>query len=173
MSAHLAESLATHISLLTTQTQTLAGRGGQDNLLPHLSLLALHNQQLTQLILQLKESLEELKTESQHKIQELEKENKVLKQKVNKDLAKLKESLEKSQLKLQELEREKQAQAIVTTKSKHDIKALTLKVNEDLEREVAELRRQQDKDKALFISLHQYVHVFPIGNHQLCGKEEQ
>ena len=74
MPAHLAESLATHISLLTTQTQTLAGRGGQDNLLSHLSLLALHNQQLTQLTLQQKESLKEC----QHKIQELEKENEVL-----------------------------------------------------------------------------------------------
>ena len=41
-----------------------------ESLLPHLSLLALHNQQLTQLTMQQKESLEE----SQHKIQELEKE---------------------------------------------------------------------------------------------------
>ena len=49
MPTHLAESLATHISLLTTQTQVLAGRGGQDTLLSHLSLFALHNQQLTQL----------------------------------------------------------------------------------------------------------------------------
>ena len=67
MPTHLAESLATHISLLT---HTLAGKGGQDNLLQHLSLLALHNQQLTQLTIQLKESLEE----SQRKIQDLEKE---------------------------------------------------------------------------------------------------
>ena len=110
MPTHLAESLATHISLLITQTQTLAGRGGQDNLLPHLSLLVLHNQQLTQLTLQQKESLKEC----QHKIQELEKENEVLK----------------------------------------------LKVNEGLEREVAELRRQRDQDKVLL--LHQYVPVFPI-----------
>ena len=239
MLAHLAESLATHISLLTTQTQTLAGRGGQENLLPHLSLLALHNQQLTQLTLQQRESLEELKKEnevlklkvnkdvvkevvdlkesfenSQLMIQELEMErqaqttelqkysetskqevealkwkmnedlkqkvtelqrqrgedralllqyvqqNEVLKEKVNKEVAELKESLEKSQLKIQELEREKQAQAIVTTKSKHDIEALTVKVNEDLEREVAELRRQHDQDKVLL--LHQYIHVFPI-----------
>ena len=36
MPTHLAESLVTHISLLTTQTQMLAGRGsGEDNLLPH------------------------------------------------------------------------------------------------------------------------------------------
>ena len=67
-----------------------------ESLVTHLSLLALHNQQLTQLTLQQKESLEELK-----------KENEVLKQKVNKDVARevaeLKESLEKSQLKIQEL----------------------------------------------------------------------
>ena len=59
---------------------------------------------------------------------------------------------------IQELEREKQAQANFTTKSKHDIEALTLKVNEELKREVAELRRQQDQEKALL--LHQCV--FPI-----------
>ena len=81
---------------------------------------------------------------------------------VAREVAGLKESLEKSQLKIQELEREKQAQAIVTAKSKHDIEALTVKVNEDLEREVAELRRQRDQDKVLFILLHQYVHVFPM-----------
>ena len=127
-----------------------------EGLVTHLSLLALHNQQLTQVTLQQKESLEELK-----------KENEVLKEKVNKnnkdvarEVAGLKESLEKSQLKIQELEREKQAQAIVTAKSKHDIEALTLKVNEELEREVAELRRQHDQDKVLL--LHQYIHVFPI-----------
>ena len=74
MPTHLAESLATHISLLTTQTQMLAGRGGQENLLLHLSLLALHNQQLTQLTLQQKGSIEELKKESE-----------VLKEKVNKN----------------------------------------------------------------------------------------
>ena len=43
-----------------------------ESLPPHLSLLALHNQQLTQLTIQQKESLEELKME-----------NKALKQKVN------------------------------------------------------------------------------------------
>ena len=121
-----------------------------ESLVNHLSLLALHNQQLTQLTLQQKGSIEELK-----------KENEVLKEKVNKDVARevvdLKESLEKSQHKIQELER---AQVIVTAKSKHDIEALTLKVNEELEREVAELRRQHDQDKVLL--LHQYIHVFPI-----------
>ena len=118
---------------------------------------ALHNQQLT-VTLQLKESLEELKKESQLKLEKLERENEVLKQKVNKDVAKLKENLEKTQLKIQELEKEKQAQAIGTTKSKHD--ALTLKVNGGLEREVAELRRQRDQDKALL--LHQCPSVFPV-----------
>ena len=131
-----------------------------ESLVTHMSCLALHNQQLTQLTIQQKESIEE----SQQKIQELKKENEVLKLKVNKDVAKevaeLKENLEKSQLKIQELEREKQAQATINAESKHDIEALTLKVNKDLEREVAELRRQQDQDKALL--LHQYVHVFPI-----------
>ena len=154
MPTHLAESLVTHISLLTTQTQTLAGKSGQASLLPHLTLLALHNQQLTQLTLQQKESLEE----NQCRIQELEKENDHLKQKVNKDVeqqvAELKESLK---LKIQELEREKQAQATVNVESKQEIEALKHVVNKGLKREVAELRRQQDDD-----SLHQYVHVFPI-----------
>ena len=68
MPTHLAESLATHISLLTTQTQTLADEDGQDNLLPHLSSLVLHN--LIQLTSEQKESLEE----SQCKIREFERE---------------------------------------------------------------------------------------------------
>ena len=67
---HLAESLATHISLLVIQMETLAGRSGLDNLFPHLSLFVLHNQQLTELTMQLKEKLEE----SQGKIQKLERE---------------------------------------------------------------------------------------------------
>ena len=148
MPAHLAESLAAHISLLTTQTQKLAGRGGQDNLLPHLSLLVLHNQQLTQLTIQQKESLEELKKENE---------------KVNKDVAKLKESLEESQQKIQELEREKQTQAVRLQKcsetSKQEMEALKHKVNEDMKQQVAMLQRQQEEDR---ISLLQYVHVFPI-----------
>ena len=37
---------------------------------------------------------------------------------------------------------------------------MKLKVNEDLEREVTELRRQHDQGKVLL--LHQYIHVFPI-----------
>ena len=44
MPTHLAESLTTNISLLTAQTQTMAGSGAQghlaEHLLPHLSLLA-------------------------------------------------------------------------------------------------------------------------------------
>ena len=155
VSTHLAKSLAAHISLLMTQTQALAGSSGQDSLFPHLSLLALHNQQLTQLTLQQKESIEELKRE-----------NEVLKQKVNKEMeqqvAELKESLEKSQLKIQELEREKQAQATVNAESKQAIEALTLKVNKDLGQDVAELQRQQNDDKALLVLLHQFVHVLPI-----------
>ena len=120
-----------------------------ESLVTHMSLLALHNQQLVQLT------------------SELKNENEVLKQKVNKDVeqqvAELKESLEKSQLKIQELEREKQAQAIINAESKQEIAALTLKVNKDLEREVAELRKQRDEDKELLVLLQrQYVPVFPI-----------
>ena len=74
MPTHLAESLTTHISLLTAQAQTMTGSGAQgllaEHLLPHLSLLALHNQQLTRLTIHLKENLEE----SQRKIEVLEKE---------------------------------------------------------------------------------------------------
>ena len=117
-----------------------------ESLVTHMSLLALHNQQLVQLT------------------SELKKENEILKQKVNKDVeqqvAELKESLK---LKIQELEREKQAQATVNAESKQEIAALTLKVNKDLEQEVAELRKQRDEDKELLVLLqHQYVHVFPI-----------
>ena len=120
MPAHLAESLAAHISLL-----------------------ALHNQQLT------------------HLTSELKKENEILKQKVNKDVeqqvAELKESLK---LKIQELEREKQAQATINAESRCEIEALKHKVNYDLEQEVAELRRQQDDDS--LVLLHPHGHVFPI-----------
>ena len=70
MPTHLAEGLASHIKLLTNQAQLLIkSKNGHENLHQHLSLLALHNLQLTQLTLQLKKSLEE----SQDKIQELEK----------------------------------------------------------------------------------------------------
>ena len=97
MPTHLAESLTTHISLLTTQTQTMAGSGAQsllaEHLLPHLSLLSLHNQQLTRLTIQLKESLEE----SQCKIQELEKEKQA-------QAAKLKDLSEASTCKIEALE---------------------------------------------------------------------
>ena len=72
MATHLAESLAAHVSLLTTQTQMLAYVDRQNNLLLHLSVLAL--QQLTNLAMQQKETLEVLR-----------KENEALKQKVNKD----------------------------------------------------------------------------------------
>ena len=122
-----------------------------ESLTTHMSYLALHNQQLTQLTIQQKDSLEELK-----------KENEVLKENVSKEVAKLKESLEKSQLKIQELERDKQAQATVNAESKHEIEALKHKLNKDLEQEVAELRRQQDDNKTSLVLLHQRVHVFPI-----------
>jgi len=72
MPNHLVDSLAAHVSLLV-QSQTLPGRGGQDNLFPHLTILAL--QQLTQLTIQQKVILEE----SQCKIQKLEKEKQAIK----------------------------------------------------------------------------------------------
>ena len=172
MPTHLAESLATHISLLTTQTQTLAGKGGQDSLLRSLTLLALHNQQLTQLTIQLKESLEE----SQRKIQELEREKQAqatvtaellkcseaskreietLKLKVNKDVLAEKRQQKKSlEEKLQELEQKRLT-------GKHEIEALKLKVNENLEQEVAELRRQQDEDRASLVTLQRCIGVLP------------
>ena len=133
MPTHLAESLATHISLLTTQTQVLAGRGGQDTLLSHLSLFALHNQQLTQLTIQQKESLEE----SLHKIQELE--------------------------------REKQTQAtvigelqILSETSKREIEALKQTMNDDVEQQVAELRKQRDQDRASLRTLLQHTGMLPL-----------
>ena len=128
MPTHLAENLATHISLLTTQTQVLAGRGGQDTLLSHLSLFALHNQQLTQLTMQ---------QESLHKIQELE--------------------------------REKQTQAtvigelqILSETSKRKIEALKQTVNEDVEQQVAELRKQRDQDRASLKTLLQHTGMLPL-----------
>ena len=67
--------------------------------------------------------------------------------------------------KKKELEREKHAQATVNVESKQEIEALKHIVNKGLEREVAELQRQQDDD-----SLHPYVHAFPI---EFVIKEEQ
>ena len=124
---HLAESLATHISLLTTHTKTHADKS---ELFPYLSLLALHNHQLTQLTLQQKESLDELK-----------KENEALKLKVNKDVSQdvaelrrqQKVNLEESQHKLQELERT----------GKCEIEALKRRVKKDTEQEVVGLRKIQ------------------------------
>ena len=115
-----------------------------ESLLPHLSLLALHNQQLTQLTIQQKESLEELR-----------KENEVLRKNVNKNVSQeiaelrkqLNENLKEIQLKIQELERE-QATVIAelqksSNTSKREIEALKLKVSKDVSQEVAKLKRQQ------------------------------
>ena len=122
MPAHLAESLAAHISLL-----------------------ALHNQQLA------------------HLTSELKKENEILKQKVNKDVeqqvAELKESLK---LKIQELEREKQAQAIINAESRCEIEALKHKVNNDLEQEVAELRRHTPTNTPLLSFRNDDIMCNPI-----------
>ena len=123
-----------------------------ESLLPHLSLLALHNQQLTQLTIQQKESLEELR-----------KENKALKAKVDKDVSQevadlktqQKKNLEECQQKIQELEQK-------TLTSQCEIGGLKQKVNEDVEQEVAELRRQQDEDRASLATLQQYVGILPF-----------
>ena len=147
MPTHLAENLTTHISLLTTQTQTMAGSGAQghlaEHLLPHLSLLALHNQQLTRLTIQLKESLEE----SQRKIQELDREKKT---QVAKLSAELQRTSDTSRLKM---EKEKQAQAAVNAElqrssetTKHEMHNLKQE-KEALEREVKEEIVQLKKGK--------------------------
>ena len=123
-----------------------------ESLLPHLSLLALHNQQLTQLTIQQKESLEELR-----------KEDKALKAKVDKDVSQevadlktqQKKNLEECQQKIQELEQK-------TLTSQCEIGGLKQKVNEDVEQEVAELRRQQDEDRASLATLQQYVGILPF-----------
>ena len=92
MPNHLVDSLAAHVSLLMVLTQTLTGRAEQDNLFPHLTILAL--QQLTQLTIQQKVGL----GESQRKIQELEREKQAIEREV--------EVLKQQQ---GELEKEKQA----------------------------------------------------------------
>ena len=132
MPTHLAESLVTHISLLTTQTQTLAGRGGRDTILLNLSLLALHNQQLTQLTIQQKASLEE----SQRKIQELERE-KEAQATVNAELQKCSEASR------HEVEALKKQQKNSSEVNEREIEALKRRVNNDVEQEVAGLRKQQ------------------------------
>ena len=91
------------------------------SLLPHLSLLALHNQQLTKLTIQQKESLKELK-----------KENKFLKANVSQEIAELRRQLKdtqnESQHKIQELEREKQELKKCSEANKREIGALKQKV---------------------------------------------
>ena len=127
MQTHLAESLAIHISLLTTQTQTLAEKS---ELLPYLSLLALHNQQLTQLTIQHKQTLEELRKENET----LKLVNKEISQEVADLRRQQKVSLEENRHKLQELERA----------GKHEIEALKQSVKKDIEREVVGLRKMQE-----------------------------
>ena len=129
MQTHLAESLAIHISLLTTQTQTLAEKS---ELLPYLSLLALHNQQLTQLTIQHKQTLEELRKENET----LKLVNKEISQEVAELRRQQKASLEENRHKLQELERT----------GKHEIEALKQRVKKDMEQEVVELRKMQEEN---------------------------
>ena len=158
-----------------------------ESLLPHLSLLALHNQQLTQLTMQQKESLEK----SQRKIQELErekqtskheneallaqltkqqkedlkelrKETEVLKLKVNKDVeqevAELRKQVKES---LEESQRKIQELERKKQKHKHEIEALKQKVNKDMRQEMAEVKRQRDEDRASLVTLQHYVGVLP------------
>ena len=157
-----------------------------ESLLPHLSLLALHNQQLTQLTIQQKESLEELR-----------KENEALRKNVNKNVSQkiaelrrqLKESLEESQHKIQESEakklkvnQNKEQEAAELRKllkdtqnesqrkirdlqkcsvaNKHEIGALKQKVYDSLD-EMDEVRRQQDEDRASLVTLQQQIGMLP------------
>ena len=127
MRTHLTESLATHISLLTTQTQTLADKS---ELLPYLSLLALHNQQLTQLTVLQKQTLEELGKENESLKLEVKK---GISQEVAELRRQQKASLEENRHKLQELERT----------GKHEIEALKQRVKEQ---EVVALRKMQKEN---------------------------
>ena len=103
-----------------------------ESLLPHLSLLALHNQQLTQLTTQQKESLEELR-----------KENEALKLQVIQDVETQKERLEESQCKIQEVERENQSQATKLRNCSEAGKRETLKLK-SIEQEVVKLSRRKE-----------------------------
>ena len=157
----------------------MAGSGAQgllaEHLLPHLSLLSLHNQQLTKLTIQFKENLEE----SQCKIQELETEQTTK----LKDLsemseckieaqsslnAELKKASDTSRLKIEVLEKEKQAQARVNAElqrsletTKHEMRnlkqqneALKQEMNEILKEEIVQLRKGKlEEMKTLQVAL--------------------
>ena len=163
MSTHLAESLATHILLLTNQTQMLQGKNGQENLHPQISLLALHNLQLTQLTLQLKKSLEE----SQYKIRELEKEMQA-QATIN---AKLQQSSEASEHKIEALTRKvAEEMAELRGKQKHSLVETHHKLQE-LEREkhaskceIEILERQRNEDRASLVALQQLYAKFIMTN---------
>jgi len=149
MPTHLAESLTTHISLLTAQTQTVAGSGAQghlaEHLLPHLFLLALHNQQLTQLTIQLKESLEN----SQCTIKELKQENEALRQGVNENV--------RNEIAQLIMEKEKEMKTLEAS-----LRQVAITESESLKQEVAELRRLEEEDRASLETVQQYTGVFPI-----------
>ena len=154
---HSAESLATHISLLTAQTQRMAaGSGTQDpaglaeHLLPHLSLLTLHNQQLTRLTIQLKGSLEE----SQRTINQLRKEIAQLRKGKGEEIKKLETSL---QVAMTESESLKPEMAELRVKQDEDGSSL-----ETLKQEMAEQRVKQDEDRSSLETMQRYTGVFPI-----------
>ena len=74
-----------------------------ESLLPHLSLLALHNQQLAQLTIQQKENLEE----SQHKTQELEKKLQTCSESAKLEIEKLRKENETLKREMDELRRQR------------------------------------------------------------------
>ena len=161
MPTHLTESLATHIILLTNQTRMLEGKNGQESVHPHMSLLALHNLQLTQLTLQLKKSLEE----SQYKIRELEKEMQA-QATIN---AKLQQSCEASEHKIEALTL-KVAEDELRGKQKHSLVETHHKFQE-LEREKHAIKceieireRQRDEDRASLAALRQLPAKFIMTN---------
>ena len=125
-----------------------------ESLVTHMSLLALHNQQLTQLTLQQKESLEE----NQCKIQELGKENEALKLKVNNNLAKEVIELKKSLEKIHELEREKEAQATAIAECVREIEGLKRKGLFPIEFVITNFIERKSNDSDCWYSPPFYTH---------------
>jgi len=130
----------------------MAGSGAQGHLaehllphLPHLSLLALHNQQLTQLTIQLKESLED----SQCTIKELKQENEALRQGVNENV--------RNEIAQLRMEKEKEMKTLEAS-----LRQVAMAESESLKQEVAELRRLEEEDRASLETVQRYTGVFPV-----------
>ena len=105
----------------------------------------MHNQQLTQLTIQLKESLED----SQCTIKELKQENEVLRQEVNENVRK-----EIAQLRV---EKEKEMKTLEVS-----LRQVAMTESESLKQEVAELRRLEEEDRASLETVQRYTGVFPV-----------